>query len=292
MLRETPDVMNSILRNKLDSRNARLALAVDPSQIMEEAEQKVRARELEVTSMQIPLDGRVRPCKLVELGYSPALQRKGTVPKPPTLEALRDIMSPPQDSIVGGGPPDGRSGHHPSSRGDDHVPSPLTPPSVGGVQRTLFASADEYRETPKTPRVASAGRPPLSPRSSEKDLEVANAKYKEAKLLLMDGNIAAALSSLEQASAACPEDYEAAIQKISELYSRAQGLLGGTSDEGGEAADEAYKKAKAALRAGETESALRLLDWAFENCPERFAEAREKIAQLRALAASSSTWGR
>ena len=108
----------------------------------------------------------------------------------------------------------------------------------------------------------------------------------------MDGNIVAALSSLEQASAACPEDYEAAIQKISELYSRAQGLLGGTSDEGGEAADEAYKKAKAALRAGETESALRLLDWAFENCPERFAEAREKIAQLRALAASSSTWGR
>ena len=125
--------MNSILRNKLDSRNARLALAVDPSQIIEEAEQKVRARELEVTSMQIPLDGRVRPCKLVELGYSPALQRKGTVPKPPTLEALKDIMSPPQDSIVGGGPPDGRSGHHPSSRGDDHVPSPLTPPSVGGV---------------------------------------------------------------------------------------------------------------------------------------------------------------
>ena len=73
--------MNSILRNKLDSRNARLALAV-VVQIIEEAEQKVRARELEVTSMQIPLDGRVRPCKLVVSG-APRASEEGTVPKPP-----------------------------------------------------------------------------------------------------------------------------------------------------------------------------------------------------------------
>ncbi len=45
---------SSILRNKLDSRNARLMQAVDPDHLIEEAEERVRARELEVTASQIP----------------------------------------------------------------------------------------------------------------------------------------------------------------------------------------------------------------------------------------------
>ena len=46
--------MNSVLRNKLDSRNARLWQAVDPDHLIEEAELKVQAREHEVTSARAP----------------------------------------------------------------------------------------------------------------------------------------------------------------------------------------------------------------------------------------------
>lgn len=46
--------MNSVLRNKLDSRNARLMQAVDPDHLIEEAELKVQAREHEVTSARAP----------------------------------------------------------------------------------------------------------------------------------------------------------------------------------------------------------------------------------------------
>ena len=42
---------------------------------------------------------RVRPCKLVELGYSPHLSRRGTVPKPPKPEELRDLISPPAKNL-------------------------------------------------------------------------------------------------------------------------------------------------------------------------------------------------
>ena len=45
--------MNSILRNKLDSRNARLMQAVDPDHLIEEAELRVQARELEVNSKRV-----------------------------------------------------------------------------------------------------------------------------------------------------------------------------------------------------------------------------------------------
>jgi len=56
------------------------------------------------------------------------------------------------------------------------------------------------------------------------------------------------------------------------------------------AADQAYKDAKAALRAGEAENALKLLDWAYNNCPEQYEAARDKISQLRSLAASQFSW--
>ena len=42
---------------------------------------------------------RVRPCKLVELGYSPQLSRRGTVPKPPKPEDLQDLISPPTKNL-------------------------------------------------------------------------------------------------------------------------------------------------------------------------------------------------
>eukprot|EP00212_Chloropicon_laureae_P000804 CAMPEP_0198454840 /NCGR_PEP_ID=MMETSP1453-20131121/15871_1 /TAXON_ID=1461543 ORGANISM="Unidentified sp., Strain RCC701" /NCGR_SAMPLE_ID=MMETSP1453 /ASSEMBLY_ACC=CAM_ASM_001118 /LENGTH=118 /DNA_ID=CAMNT_0044179027 /DNA_START=18 /DNA_END=370 /DNA_ORIENTATION=- len=110
---------SSILRNKLDSRNARLMQAVDPDHLIEEAEERVKARELEVTASQIPSYDRVRPCKLVELGYSPHLSRRGTVPKPPKPEELRDLISPPAKNLFSA----------------DTVTPPLAPGDAGrGVQ--------------------------------------------------------------------------------------------------------------------------------------------------------------
>mmetsp|Transcript_3681 Transcript_3681/g.10486 ORF Transcript_3681/g.10486 Transcript_3681/m.10486 type:complete len:243 (+) Transcript_3681:367-1095(+) len=231
--------MNSILRNKLDSRNARLALAVDPAQIIEEAELKVQARELEVTSTQMPMMsyGRIRPCKLVELGYSPATQRrKGTVPKPPGIDELKDIMSPPRDTILGDseGVSSGASHRKENKRSARSEPVSASPASAanasdyGGVKRNLFVAGEMQATSPPeagTPPERSSAFKGRSPITAEKDLGMANMKYKEAKLRIMEGNIEDALSLLQEASAACPEKYETAIQKITDLYGKTQKLI-------------------------------------------------------------------
>ena len=73
-----------------------------------------------------------------------------------------------------------------------------------------------------------------------------------------------------------------------ELYKKAQRL---TEVPPVEAADQAYRDAKAALRSGEAENALKLLNWAYTMLPsDSEGAARDKIFQLRALAESQVQW--
>ena len=168
--------------------------------------------------------GRIRPCKLVELGYSPGLQRRGTVPKPPGVDVLRDLVSPARDSAgaASASPRSTKAGAHPAG------PPAAEKAALGAVQRTLFASVDDFE---------ASGSPPGRPSQNPKPPKI--------------------------------EDLEVDSMKL---------------------ADQAYKDAKAALRMGSVGDALTLLDRAYTNCPEQYSVAREKIFQLRTLAASQVEW--
>ena len=217
--------------------------------------------------------------------------------KPPKADYLDELVSPPRDNVlvsprskdgdengvgegIGGGierregVPEAGNGHGTGASGGGST----------SIQRNLFSPARDFASS-STGTGTSARE---APRATEKSLEVANAKYKEAKQRLMGGSIVEALSLLEEASAACPEDLPKALQKIMELYKKAQRL---TEVPPVEAADQAYRDAKAALRSGEAENALKLLNWAYTMLPsDSEGAARDKIFQLRALAESQVQW--
>jgi len=199
--------MNSILRNKLDSRNARLMQAVDPDHLIEEAELRVQARELEVNSKRVSWSHNVlRPCKLVELGYSPGLQggRKGTVPKPPSevFESVRTSQSSQPsrqqvDSTKYLSPP-------PATTSLDSLPLPIptldqeqSPTTSPLVQRTLFSESRSGGEAE------------------------ADYLYRAAKREIRNGEIKEGLELLEKAASAIRlvdnEQKKKAMEKIENL---------------------------------------------------------------------------